>query len=104
MFYDPVGDRFVVKNKVDGSIGVTLHESPNWDTLSSANVNIGTGNMLELMGLVTPQTISDVYSGSKIILLETSQLKLRMELQHIGNQLKILQQILPRKVVQNGDR
>ena len=65
MFYDPVGDRFVVKNKVDGAIGVTLHESPNWDTLSSANVNIGTGNMLELMGLVTPQIVSDVYNGSK---------------------------------------
>ena len=64
MFYDPVGDRFVVKNKENGSIGITMHESPNWDTLAGANVNIGTGNVLELMGLVAPQAITDVYNSS----------------------------------------
>ena len=63
MFYDAVGDRFVVKNKDNGSIGITLHESPTWDTLSGANVNIGTGNMLELMGLVAPQSISDIHNS-----------------------------------------
>ena len=64
MFYDPVGDRFVVKNKDNGSIGMTLHESPSWDTLANANVNIGSGNILELMGLVAPQSITDVYSSA----------------------------------------
>ena len=66
MFYDPVGDRFVLKNKDNGSIGITMHESPNWDTLSGANVNIGTGNILELMGLAAPQAISDIYNSTNI--------------------------------------
>ena len=43
MYYDPVSDRFVIKNKKSGSIGIVLHESSNWDTLSSANV--GSGNI-----------------------------------------------------------
>ena len=34
MYYDPVSDRFVIKNKTSGAIGIVLHESDNWDTLS----------------------------------------------------------------------
>ena len=32
MYYDPVSDRFVIKNKTSGAIGIVLHESGNWDT------------------------------------------------------------------------
>jgi flagellar capping protein FliD len=55
MFYDPVGDRFVVQNNADGAIGINLHEDPDWDTLSA---NKGSGNILELMGLASPQDTS----------------------------------------------
>jgi hypothetical protein len=63
MFYDPVGDRFVLQNNADGAIGVNLHEDPDWDTLSA---NKGSGNILELMGLASPQDTSKyaVYSDS----------------------------------------
>ena len=62
MYYDPVSDRFVLKNKTSGSIGIVLHESDNWDTLSSANV--GAGNLLNLMGLAAPSAVSDEYDTS----------------------------------------
>ena len=62
MYYDPVSDRFVIKNKKSGSIGIVLHESSNWDTLSSANV--GSGNILTLMGLAAPTSITDDYDSS----------------------------------------
>ena len=62
MYYDPVSDRFVIKNKTSGAIGIVLHESGNWDTLSSANV--GAGNLLSLMGLAAPNSIGDEYDSS----------------------------------------
>ena len=37
MYYDPVGGRFVVRNKEHGAIGIVMHESQTWDTISSAN-------------------------------------------------------------------
>lgn len=63
MFYDPVEDRFVVRNTKTGSKAICLHESPNWDTMNEANV--GNGNILELMGLAVPQsTIAEYDSGN----------------------------------------
>jgi flagellar capping protein FliD len=56
MYYDPVGDKFVVQNNADGAIGITLHERPTWDTLSA---NQGDGNILELMGLAAPRIDGD---------------------------------------------
>lgn len=53
MFYDPVEDRFVVRNSKTGSKAITLHESHDWDSMSKANS--GNGNILELMGLATPK-------------------------------------------------
>ena len=53
MFYDPVEDRFVVRNSQTGSKAISLHESPDWDTMNEAN--IGNGNILELMGLAVPK-------------------------------------------------
>ena len=53
MFYDPVEDRFVVRNNKTGSKAITLHESQDWDSMSEANS--GNGNILELMGLATPK-------------------------------------------------
>jgi flagellar capping protein FliD len=64
MFYDPVSDRFVVRNKNTGATGITMHESSTWDAISS---NKGSGNILELMGLASPSSISDEYiSGSGV--------------------------------------
>ena len=51
MYYDPVSDRFVVRNKEAGSVGITLHESTGWDALTA---NSGTGNLLNAMGLAAP--------------------------------------------------
>ena len=59
MFYDPVGDRFVVRNKNAGAIGIVMHESSDWDSISSANS--GSGNLLALMGLAPPSAITDAY-------------------------------------------
>ena len=56
MFYDPVSDRFVVRNKEAGSVGITLHQSANWDALSA---NAGNGNILNAMGLAAP-AVADV--------------------------------------------
>ena len=64
MFYDPVSDRFVVRNKNTGATGITMHESSTWDAISS---NKGSGNILELMGLASPSSISDEYiAGSGV--------------------------------------
>ena len=62
MYYDPVSDRFVIRNKSTGSIGIVLHESGSYDTLAS---NAGAGNLLQLMGMAAPSAISDLH-GSKI--------------------------------------
>jgi hypothetical protein len=51
MYYDPVSDRFVVRNKEAGSVGITLHQSADWDKLSA---NEGNGNILNAMGLAAP--------------------------------------------------
>ncbi len=62
MFYDPIGDRFVVRNKESGAIGIVMHESSTWDSVSSANN--GNGNLLNLMGLAPPSSIDAVYDGA----------------------------------------
>ena len=64
MFYDPVGDRFVARNKKTGSSGIILHESPDWDTLSSANK--AAGNILELMGLAPPLNIVNDFDPTEL--------------------------------------
>jgi flagellar capping protein FliD len=61
MYYDPVGGRFVVRNKEPGSIGIVMHESQTWDTISSANK--GNGNFLNLAGLAAPGEITQTYAG-----------------------------------------
>ena len=58
MFYDPVSDRFVLRNKQSGAVGITVHESSSWDQISS---NKGAGNVLELMGLASPSSITNTY-------------------------------------------
>jgi flagellar capping protein FliD len=63
LFYDPIGDRFIARNKDTGSIGITMHESPTWDRLASSSVNVGAGNILQLMGLADPETISNSYNS-----------------------------------------
>ena len=64
MFYDSVSDRFVLRNKNTGATGITVHESASWDAISS---NKGAGNILELMGLASPKSISNDYlSGSAV--------------------------------------
>lgn len=62
MYYDPVGDRFVVRNKEPGAIGITLHEATSFDKLSA---NTGVGDMLKLMGLAAPNSATDftAYTG-----------------------------------------
>jgi flagellar capping protein FliD len=65
MYYDPVGDRFVVRNERAGSVGIVMHESENWDSISSANR--GSGNLLELMGLAAPKVISEVYDPANLV-------------------------------------
>ena len=59
MYYDPVGDRFVVRNERTGSVGIVMHESEDWDTISSANR--GSGNLLSLMGLAAPEDITEEF-------------------------------------------
>ena len=44
MYYDPVSDRFVIRNKDEGAVGIVLHESQSYDTLNT--INKGAGNML----------------------------------------------------------
>jgi flagellar capping protein FliD len=64
LFYDPIGDRFVARSKNTGAIGITMHESDDWDTLAGSSVNIGKGNILELMGLTDPVSISNSFDSS----------------------------------------
>ena len=64
MYYDPAGDRFVVRNERTGSIGMVMHESEDWDTISSANK--GSGNLLSLMGLAAPENISDEFDAANL--------------------------------------
>ena len=66
LFYDPIGDRFIARSKNTGAIGITLHESDDWDTLSGSGVNIGKGNILELMGLVDSVSISNSFDPSTL--------------------------------------
>ncbi len=66
VFYDPISDRFVARNKDTGSVGITLNESPAWDTLASSSVNVGAGNILQLMGLADPQTISTTFNPANL--------------------------------------
>jgi flagellar capping protein FliD len=66
IFYDPIGDRFIARNKETGAIGITMHESPTWDALASSSVNVGSGNILQLMGLADPQTISTSFNQSNL--------------------------------------
>ena len=62
LFYDPVGDRFVARSKNTGATGIVLHESETWDTLAGSSVNIGKGNILQLMGLADPVSISNSFN------------------------------------------
>jgi len=64
MYYDPVGDRFVARNERNGSLGMVMHESEDWDTISSANR--GSGNLLALMGLAAPSGISEEFDASNL--------------------------------------
>ena len=61
MYYDPIGDRFIVRNERPGTVGIVMHESEDWDTISSANR--GSGNLLSLMGLAPPDNISDEFDA-----------------------------------------
>jgi len=64
MFYDPVGERFVTRNERAGSIGIVMHESEDWDSISSANK--GYGNVLSLLGLAPPSGISQEYDSNDL--------------------------------------
>ena len=64
MFYDPVSDRFVIRNKESGAVGITVHESSSWDQISS---NKGAGNVLELMGLASPGSITNTYAPASAV-------------------------------------
>ena len=61
MYYDPVSDRFVIRNKEAGAVGITLHESSSWDAIAA---NKGSGNLLNAMGLAAPSvsSIATIYS------------------------------------------
>jgi len=64
MFYDPISDRFVTRNKEPGAVGIVMHETEDWDSISSANK--GNGNLLSLMGFAPPSVISDAYDNSQL--------------------------------------
>ena len=64
MYYDPVGDRFVARNERTGTVGIVMHESEDWDSISSANR--GSGNILALMGLAAPKSISAEYDNTNL--------------------------------------
>jgi len=64
MFYDPISDRFIARNKELGAVGIVMHETADWDTISSANK--GNGNLLSLMGLAPPSTITDTYDNANL--------------------------------------
>ena len=58
MSYDAIGDQFIVQSDLTGNLGITLNESATWDS-----TNAGTGNLLELMGLVADATTADADSS-----------------------------------------
>jgi flagellar capping protein FliD len=64
MLYDPISDRFIARNKDSGAVGIVMHETPDWDSISSANK--GNGNILSLMGLAPPSTITDSYNSADL--------------------------------------
>lgn len=64
MYYDPVGDRFVARNERTGTVGIVMHESEDWDSISSANR--GSGNILALMGLAAPKSIATEYDNTNL--------------------------------------
>ena len=64
MYYDPVGDRFVARNERTGTVGIVMHESEDWDSISSANR--GSGNILALMGLAAPKPITTEYDNTSL--------------------------------------
>ena len=64
MYYDPVGDRFVVRNEQTGTVGIVMHESEDWDTISDANR--GSGNLLNLMGLAAPKDFDEEYDAANL--------------------------------------
>ena len=64
MYYDPVGDRFVTRNERTGTVGIVMHESEDWDSISSANR--GSGNILALMGLAAPKGITEEYNNANL--------------------------------------
>lgn len=66
LFYDPISGSFTARSKDTGAIGITMHESSDWDTLSSTGVNVGTGNFLQLIGLVNPVVIADSYNQANL--------------------------------------
>jgi flagellar capping protein FliD len=66
LFYDPISGSFTARSKDTGATGITMHESSDWDTLSSTGVNVGTGNFLQLIGLVDPVVIADSYDQSNL--------------------------------------
>jgi len=68
MFYDPIGGRFVARNKEYGAVGLVMHESETWDSISSANK--GNGNFLNLIGLAPPSDISEDYDGANLATYE----------------------------------
>ena len=65
MYYDPIGDRFVVRNEQTGTVGIVMHESEDWDTIS--NANRGSGNLLSLMGLAAPKVIDDEFDATNLV-------------------------------------
>ena len=64
MYYDPVGDRFVARNERTGTVGIVMHESEDWDSISSANR--GSGNILSLMGLAAPKSIDSEFDNTNL--------------------------------------
>ena len=104
MYYDPVSDRFVVRNKEAGSIGITLHESTSWDALTA---NQGTGNLLNAMGLAA---ISANYTAHNTANNSTYLNELMSVLQELVGILLLLQALQdaptedPSTSSTNGDR
>ena len=66
LFYDPISGTFTARSKETGAIGITMHESSDWDTLAGTGVNVGTGNFLQLIGLVDPVVIADSYNQANL--------------------------------------
>ena len=63
MYYDPAGDRFVVRNERTGSVGMVMHESEDGDNTAIR----GSGNLLALMGLAAPKDISEEFDATNLV-------------------------------------